>query len=373
VSTLSLDPLPARAEVEALWRALAPSAPHHFFTSWHWIGVWLANLPQHVQPYLLTIREGELPIAAGVLVRSRARRLLLGFRGWALNVTGDAALDQIFIEYNDLLIREGFAPQARACWAREFAQRRDWDEIDLRGVKPEILAAWSETGLQLRPGMELTARIANLEKVRIDGRPFVEQLGSSTRARVRATQRSFESRFGPIAIEVAGSIDQALAFFEELKVLHQQHWTTKGEPGAFANPFFVQFHTALIREGLAAGVIQLLRVRAGEQTVGILYSFVYLGEVLMYQSGLNYSLAESRNRQSPGLLVNAMAIQYNADLGHRCYDFLAGDGQYKQSLANESAPLWWGAVRRENWKSRVEDSLRQLWRKAPWRRATPSA
>ncbi len=232
MATLSLNPLPARIEVEALWRALSPSAPHGFFTSWHWIGTWLANLPRHVEPYLLTIREGEVPIAAGVLVRSRVRRLLFDVRGWALNATGDAQLDQIFIEHNDLLIREGFAAQARDCWAAEFArQRRDWDEIGLRGVAPETLEVWKQAGLRLRPGMELTARSANLEKLRADGRPFVEQLGSNTRARVRSTQRSFESRFGPVSLEVAITLEQAFAFFEELKALHQQHWTAKGEAG----------------------------------------------------------------------------------------------------------------------------------------------
>lgn len=368
MATLTLNPMPGRPEVESLWRSLAPQAPHRFFTSWQWIGTWLANLPRHVEPWLLTIREGEEPIAAGVLVRNRARRLWFAVHGWALNATGDARLDQIFIEYNDLLIRQGYADKARDCWVDSFTRgRRDWDQIDLRGVQPATLAAWKQPGLRLRAGMELTARFTDLEKVRADGRPFVEQLGSNTRARVRSTQRSFEAKHGPVSLELAGTLEQAFAYFEELKELHQRHWTGKGESGAFAYPFFMQFHNALIRECFADGMIQLLRVRAGEATVGVLYNFVYGGEVLMYQSGLNYALVESRNKQSPGLLVHAMAVQYNADLGHRCYDFLAGDGQYKQSLANDAAPLWWGAVERDSWKFRVEDGLRWLWRRVPRR------
>jgi CelD/BcsL family acetyltransferase involved in cellulose biosynthesis len=368
VASLTLKPLLAPAEAEHLWRSLAPQSPHRFFTSWHWIGTWLANLPRHVEPYLLTIREGDLPIAAGVLVPRRARRGLFAVRNWALHATGDVQFDQIFIEYNDLLIREGFSETARGCWAEFFArQLSGWDEIELRGVDPGTLAAWNLPGVQIRTGMELTARFANLDKVRADGRPYLEQLGSSTRARVRATQRSFESRQGPLQLEVAATIEQAFAFFAELKQLHQQHWTGKGELGAFAYPFFMQFHSALIHECFASGQIQLLRVRAGEHTVGVLYNFVYQGEVLMYQSGLNYALVENRNKQSPGLLVNVMAVQHNTDLGHRCYDLLAGDGQYKQSLANDAAPLWWGAVQRTSWKIQAEDALRWLWRRAPWR------
>jgi CelD/BcsL family acetyltransferase involved in cellulose biosynthesis len=364
VATFSLNPLPARFEVETLWRELSNAAPHSFFTSWHWIGTWLASLPEHVRPCLLTIREGNLTIAAGVLVPSRTRRLMFNVRGWALHATGDKRFDQIFIEHNDLLIREGYASQSRDCWAEAFAGRRDWDEIDLRGVAPDALGAWNQPGLRLRPAMELTSRFANLEKVRGDGRPFVEQLGSNTRARVRSTQRSFEARFGPVRLETAVNIDEAFEYFDELKVLHQEHWTGKGEPGAFAYPFFVKFHHALIRECFAGGMIQLLRVKAGGDTVGVLYNFVYGGDALMYQSGLNYALVESRNKQSPGLLVHAMAVQHNADRGHRRYDFLAGDGQYKQSLANDAAQLWWGAVQRESWKSRTEEGVRRLWRRA---------
>lgn len=41
-------------------------------------------------------------------------------------------------------------------------------------------------------------------------------------------------------------------------------------------------------------------MEAGEQTVGILSNFIHANEVLVYQTGSNYCLVESKTSSHPG-------------------------------------------------------------------------
>jgi CelD/BcsL family acetyltransferase involved in cellulose biosynthesis len=138
---------------------------------------------------------------------------------------------------------------------------------------------------------------------------------------------------------------------------------SRGTLGAFSYPFFETFHTALIQHHFDEGVIQLLRVKAGQQTVGVLYNFIHSNEVLVYQTGSNYVLVESKNKQSPGLLTHTLAVEQNNMLGYRRYDFLAGDALYKRVLSNGSEQLWWGTVQRGRIKFRLENVARKAWKR----------
>lgn len=361
---ISIQPIVSHAELAMVWRGLTEAARHSFFLSWPWIRTWLTCLPSTVQPYLMTVSHGGLAVAAAVLVKSNLRRT--GFvtaRTWVLNATGDPELDQIFIENNGLLVSDEHSETAYRLWAETFVNELpDWDEIKLRGVSPDVLQAWNFPQLALREEMALTSRFVDLDLVRAADKPFAQMLGKKTRAHIRHTQASFE-KYGPVTIEVAQNTTEALIWFGELKSLHQRRWVGRGVPGAFSYGFFETFHSALIRDHFDDGVVQLLRVKAGEQTVGVLYNFLHANDVLVYQTGFNYGLVEARNKQSPGLLTHTLAIEHNASLGYRRYDFLAGDSLYKQVLANGSEQLWWGAVQRKRAKFTAEQGLASLWRR----------
>src|SRR5216684_2569559 len=47
------EALPPQAELEREWRALETAARPSFFTSWHWIGTFLASVPVAHRPGLL--------------------------------------------------------------------------------------------------------------------------------------------------------------------------------------------------------------------------------------------------------------------------------------------------------------------------------
>jgi CelD/BcsL family acetyltransferase involved in cellulose biosynthesis len=156
---------------------------------------------------------------------------------------------------------------------------------------------------------------------------------------------------------VASTIEQALAFYDEMIALHTASWRARGEAGVFADPWFEQFHRRLIERRFAHGELQLVRLRNGDATVGCLYNLVANGRVLFYQSGLaSYEDAAIK----PGLLCHAAAIEHCAALGHDVYDFLGGTSRYKESLATGRAELAWICVQRAHLRFALEDRVRDL-------------
>ena len=97
--------------------------------------------------------------------------------------------------------------------------------------------------------------------------------------------------------------------------------------------------------------MQLLRITCGKKTLGCLYNFVSQGMVYYYQSGFNYP---DFGRFKPGLVCHALAIPYNAAQGHKTYDFLVGDSQYKKSLSTHANQLVWCTIQKPRLRFKLE-------------------
>jgi CelD/BcsL family acetyltransferase involved in cellulose biosynthesis len=194
----------------------------------------------------------------------------------------------------------------------------------------------------------------DLERVRASG-DYLSLLSANSRSQIRRAARLYQSR-GPLALQAASTAEEAGAIFDELVALHRRTWEARGRPGAFS-PFVRGFHERLIARRFAAGEIQLLRVRAGDETIGCLYNFIWDGVVWFYQSGMSQS---ADPKLKPGLVCHAEAVAHNAALGHRRYDFLGGASQYKRTLAtDEHRELVWARVQRPRLRFRLEDGLRR--------------
>jgi len=362
-SMVVIQPLPTLATLEMLWRTLGAHAQHSFFLSWPWIRTWLACMPHWVQPRLLTVSTGGATVAAALLVRrTLTRRGIVAARTWVLNATGDPQLDQIFIENNGLLVHENYRDWAWQAWMSTLAESpAEWEEVQLRGIPYCMVDSLKDSPFRLRDETTLSARYIDLKEIAASQRSFLARLSKKVRNRIRHT-RSMLEEMGPVVVEVAGTVEEAGRYFEELKILHQSRWVKKGEPGAFGFPFFELFHSELIANHFHEGVIQLLRVRAGNATVGVLYNFIHNNEVLVYQTGFNYSLIKNKNRESPGLLTHVLAIDFNVVQGFDNYDLLAGDSEYKRALTSKSKRLWWGTVQRPKLKFRLESGAESAWR-----------
>jgi len=225
-----------------------------------------------------------------------------------------------------------------------------WDELFLPGVDRDTFRDLDvPPGYRVRVTGTSPSPFVDLAQVRARG-DYLDLLSANTRAQIRRARR----RIGASALEIAGSLEDALAIYDELVALHTARWRARGEPGAFADPWFDRFHRRLIAQRFAHGEIQLARLRAGSTTIGCLYNLIAGGRVLFYQSGL---AAFGDPVLKPGLLCHAAAIAHGAAAGHAVYDLLGGSGRYKASLATGATELAWLCVQRARLRFALEDRL----------------
>ena len=362
---VELVPLPPTAALEGEWRDLEDRSDGSFFVGWSWIGCWITALDRAVDLRLLRARLDGRTVGLCVLARYRERRHgLITSRTLRLHTTGRAEFDSLLIECNGPLVARGLgAAVERTMFAHLFESDGTWDELVLDGLwsLPDWLA---NSPAQVR----VTASVAHcvaLGEVRARNGDYLGLLGAKTRSRIRRSLTEYE-RIGPCVVQAATDVAQAQAFLVGLKALHQSSWVARGQPGAFASPFFEDFHRRLVSTAFGRGEIQLLAVDAGARRIGYIYNFLYRGRIYNYQSGFDYEVCEKHNR--PGLVAHARAIEFNARAGHAIYDFLAGDLEYKQALGTGAGSISWVVVQRERLRFRVEDAARALRR---WLRRSP--
>ena len=331
-----------------LWTALEPGNTSYFL-SWPWIDHWLASLPRANEPLLAVFRDHNAPVAAGLFGRRRVvRHHLVPSRTWFLNATGDPQFDELTVEHNGLV---GARVPLAALVA---ALPPEWDELVLPAVDRDAFGTPIAEDVRVHIDREVSCHFVDLQRVRDAGGGYLGVLGPATRAHIRRSRRAL----GELAVEIATDSLHALDIYAELVALHQESWRLRGERGAFADPWFERFHRELIAQ--RTGEAELVRVRAHGRTVGCLYNFRYRGRVQFYQSGL---AAFTDPHIKPGLVCHAAAISNAAARGDDVYDFLGGDGRYKQNLATGMTTLRWLRIQQRRMRFTIEDRLRD-WKHA---------
>ena len=339
---ISLSPPPAWNALDAAWRALEARSHGSFFQSWSWVGSRVeARFPD---PVLLQVRHVGETVALGLFNRRRRSWLAppWGSRLW-LNQTGTPALDSIHVEHNGLLIAAGAPPDTLA---RAFAHLTATAShvvlsgVDAAHLEYAHLEVTGATRLLVRDRAHPAASPwIDLAAVRAQAGGHLALLSANTRQQLRRSLRRY-ALDGPLQIQRAETLDEAQAFLAALGVLHQQTWTRRGRPGAFANPDFVAFHQALLATAWPRGEIDLLRVSFGTRALGYLYNFRWRGRIANYQTGFDYP-TEPSTPLKPGLTCHHLAAEQYAAEGLDAYDLLAGESRYKSSLATNSETLHW--------------------------------
>jgi CelD/BcsL family acetyltransferase involved in cellulose biosynthesis len=341
----------ARSRIRDVWCGLEAASRPSYFLSWSWVETWLEALPASAPITLYVARRAGAPIAAFFLgARTRWRYRVLPSRGFYLNQVGDAAYDEICIEYNGM-VHDGRPPpfaeivgHLPGTWDELYLPALDADDALVTGLVAD------HARLRLRVDGRTPSPVVDLAKVR-DAGDYLKVLGGNTRSQIRRSQKLYAAR-GKLALEVASSVAQALAFFDELVVLHRRAWAERGQAGAFL-PFVHAFHKRLIERRFDSGEIQLVRIRAGDATVGCLYNLVSRDTVAFYQSGLAF---EADSKLKPGLVCHALAVAHDAAAGHRWYDFLGGGSRYKQSLSTDARNLVWLRLQKPRLRFTLEDA-----------------
>ncbi|MEY2689336.1 MAG: hypothetical protein RL375_3535 [Pseudomonadota bacterium] len=327
------------AGLEALWRDLETRASCSFFVTWPWIGAWLEHLPPHTDVRLLKAFIGTELVGIAAVVKTRRRLGTISLcDAWHLHASGDPGFDSICIEHNDFLVDARRADEIRLAMIQAWTTLSGRvAELHLPGLSASGLTPQLSAQLHRACETKMAAGV-DLQAVRTANLDFISLMSSHARRFVRRSIKEYE-KLGPLVIDEAATLVQAQAFLDALVDLHNDNWRRRGLPGAFAGPGVMAFHRRLVELAWPLGGVQVLRVRAGDQPVGYLYSFVRAGRLSVYQSAFDYQLIEKHGK--PGLVTHTLAIQHNAAKGHGYYDLLAGESQYKDTLSTVTEPLTW--------------------------------
>ncbi len=316
------------------WQALEQACAPTFFLSWVFLGCDVAN--RFAGALLLSVTLGGQDVALALLGRR-------GRHAW-LHETGDAARDAVFIEHNGLLVRPGHEACATPA-LREVLRR--FPSLSLSGIGDAALAAAHAAGTV---DVHMTRFAPAVDLSGLARRPFLDTLSANARSQIRRAMRLHAT---PPTIARAATVEQALAWFDGLIALHQATWTSRGRPGAFADPALTSFHRMLIGRSVPGGAADVLRITAGGDVVGYLYCFIAGRRVLSYQSGFAYS---TNPHAKPGLVCHTLAIEFYARGGMECYDLLGGADRYKRTLADGGESFHWVTLHRR-WSLRAARSF----------------
>lgn len=358
----SLQPARADDRLAHDWQLLQVHADGTPFTSWPWVGTWLAQLPADLDVRVFRATQDDQLIGIGLLVRGGRRGLrdMLG-TPWHLHQTGDDAIDEITPEYGGLLLRKGHEVEGYrallACLPGQVGQLH----ISASAHAGAINAARGTTGPAVRMPRQQSCYFVDLQMIRDHDDDYIGVLGRNTRATLRRTRRAYEE-LGSLHVDIPASTGEALDWLAQLRIAHQHYWQGRGQQGAFASAFFGAFHERLVTDHHDSGFAQLLRIRAGDAVVGWLYNLVWQKQAYFYNAGLNYGLLERHDR--PGYLAHLLAVEHYLAEAIDKYDFLAGDGDYKRAMSTHVRNLHWLDVRCGHWQPALERILRKAARRA---------
>lgn len=334
-----------------IWLEAASKQPHSYFFSWPWIKHWLNAVPLDVELDLLRIEKGGQKAVCLLGHAKQNRHFVVNSKSYYLHYTGHDVYDSLTLEYNQI---PGVGQDVALLHDLLNNLPNAWDEFHLSALDGRLFPAdcLNQLSADYRcvKQNEVVAYHVDLDGIDNDAESFIVLLSPKTRRNIRKAMRKL-SEHGPLHLHSAGDLSTAMSVFDEMVELHQTYWQKRGHPGAFANDWFKNFHKTLIEKRFNAGEIQLLRILCGEETLGCIYNFVYQGVVYHYQNGFNYD----RFRNSPGIVSLALAVPFNAGQGHKIFDLMAGDSEYKRSLSTDKKLMQWYVIQ----KKRLQFTLEQ--------------
>ena len=345
------------AALRNVWIDLEQRASITFFLSWFWIGTWvqLAGPPDFI---LVGRADGEI-VCLGLLRRSvQWRHRFVRSRTLCLHETGNTDQDALYTEYNGFVSDRRFGdlgPHAIAFLRRSVALGR-FDELQIGGAVERDYDRVREAGHKTQLYARKSTAYVDLRAVREAGGEYLATVSANTRYQIRRALKIYESR-GPLSLQPARTTEEALRFFDELGVLHEEAWQKRGRGGAWRYPFLVAFQKRLIETAFDAGGIDIVRISCGETPIGYIHCFVRNGWIGSYLSGFAY---EADNKIKPGLVSFYLYIEHKLKTGGEVFDFLAGDHRYKTSLGQPGPTMIWYRVQERRPLLLLEEALRRV-------------
>jgi len=305
-----------------------------FFLRWHWVHLWWRDLaPPGSSPFIISCRDASGRLI-GLAPLYLTRYTVAGIPyAREIRFIGSNPRERTS-EYLDLMARRGHERLVGQSIAAALLRAPAWDRLWLA-----FLPAGSEILPHFHPALGAAASVspgppAHIIDTTSGWDAYLKDLGPALRKnigyytrRLLKTHRCEFSRVG-----TSKELDEAVG---ALIRLHQARWRAKGEPGSFARPRFDTFLRDAMRDSFDTDRLRLWTLAIDGEMAATLLAFVDRGVVHYFQGGFDPAYA----RDSLGTVMLAMCVRDCFEAGDvREFDFMAGQGGYKESWTTMTRP-----------------------------------
>lgn len=317
----------------AEWRALEARCPDlTVFSTWEWCST-VARYYGSEEPFwVYSMRDGDELVGLAPLAQTKLGR---GLR--VLRHIGCGLGPYSYADYQDLLVAQGYEDGVveALCDALDEAST-GWDVLHLQELPessrtPALLSAaaaargWRVVGK--------TGHDVHPLSLPDSWESYRRQLTNKTRKGVERRQRKLARERGGEVVRIRDDADVEQAM-DALFDLHTRRWSTVGKPGIFRDDYKRAFHKEIARKLQSRGALRLTLLKANGRPVAVAYGFTYDGAVYAYSSGF---LPDAEwSQYALGSSLDLHDIRHAVEEGLCRFDFLRGDGHYKDHYGSET-------------------------------------
>jgi len=335
------------ARLRPEWNALVDRTLNEPFYRYEFIRSWLENFKPQTPLKLLIGREpGGRLVALLPLIEERVRMFGVPIRQWTSPTNVQSARFDLVAEDKTA------AANAFFCLLRKLD---GWDLLCLMDIPPTGAALEFQT-IARNNGFPLGLYEAQ-RSVYVSLPSSVEDLqatlGAKFRGNLRRRRRMLEAR-GEVSVEhITGGPDLQKRL-EECFAMEQSGW--KGQHGEPANgdPRIHGFYSALARHAARTGALSLYRLLLDGRPVAFHYGLIQNGTYSLLMTSYDESLRDC----GPGHLLVAEVLERCIESGHREFDFLGCDLEWKRAWSQTSRQHVWLFMFRNSLRGYVVHNLK---------------
>ncbi|MGR5208740.1 GNAT family N-acetyltransferase [Vibrio sp. PNB23_22_7] len=327
---------PSKEWLSEAWCDLELHAKPSFFLTWLWIGSWLDCFVKDFA--VIEARKNNRTVGLGIIVTQSEHFLFISFKSkHFLHRTGIPAHDQIWIEYNDFLMDAEDEEAIRAAMIERLTYEVDKTDAIVIGASDNTKFDYiSRLGLKKRTVWETNNYALNLEELRENDQSVLQFLSRNSRYQIVRSIKKY-NEIGDITLEKARTFEQAKEMLQIAKPLHLARWNGEHSRSGFSNDDFIAFHERLIEQGIHTGAVELYHIKAGNETLSVMYNFRHDNHIYFYLCAINY--CRSSKQYKPGLVSHYLLINKALEEGISSYDFMGGTARYKETFSNTKGEL----------------------------------
>lgn len=316
------------------WNSLASAmAFPSIFCTWEWIYTWWEHFGSAYDPVILAVYDG--PALKGImpLALQKADTAKSQLKGRVLSYCGS---QELYPDHLDIICAR---EDASRCLSAVFDYLADgfnaWDiiEISLLSEGSNLLSYINNGQLRYEADVKQRAKAPFLTLAG-SFEDYTKSFDSKQRYNIKSRQKKLHDQFG--AVYASSSPAEATGHLKDLFRLHALRAKRKNIVSTFQEEKLSGFHDALIHRLGADGRAWLRLIKNGSETIAVLYGFSFCNHLFYYQIGLD----PEWERYGPGTVLIYEAIKEAYESGHKEFDFLRGNEEYKSSWTSESRDLF---------------------------------